>query len=166
MGRRRGCVPPNRKDPWQRILDNSERADSGCLVWTGHVSKSGYGRVILYDRVSQKHKVGYAHRLSFAISQGISYWDIPPFRQSQLDHLCRNRACVEPSHLELVTPQENIGRSLRARGIQQPYRRSRGTRISKQPCENHVLVRNSRQLHCRECDRRNERRYKDKKAGR
>jgi len=60
----------------------------------------GYGRFWLKGRW-----IG-AHRASYLLFVG----PIPPAKQ--LDHLCRNRRCVNPLHLEIVTQQENIARGL------------------------------------------------------
>ncbi len=89
-------------------LDNFEKyvspePNSGCWIWTGYISKQGYGRF------SPKWKMSplYAHRISYEIYKG----KIPD--GLALDHLCRVRCCVNPDHLEPVTYRENL---LRGRG--------------------------------------------------
>jgi len=72
---------------------------SGCWVWTGPVNNNGYG----------KAAGTYVHRLSYAVAHGA----IPP--DVEIDHLCRNRKCFNPDHLEAVTHQENMMRSPRTR---------------------------------------------------
>lgn len=69
-----------------------------CWIWTGETSK-GYGRCVYQN----KHTG--AHRAVYEILVG----DIP--KGLELDHLCRNRTCVNPKHLEPVTHLENIRRA-------------------------------------------------------
>jgi hypothetical protein len=69
-----------------------------CWIWTGYIKPEGYGEV---------HRGGrkmYAHRLSYETFVG------PIPEGLQLDHLCRNRACISPLHLEPVTSRENTMR--------------------------------------------------------
>jgi hypothetical protein len=68
---------------------------SGCWLWLGSVSEAGYGR----------YGSKLAHRLVYqqyvgTIADGY-----------EIDHLCRNRGCVNPSHLEQVTHKENMDRA-------------------------------------------------------
>lgn len=70
--------------------------DNGCWTWIGYLDKCGYGRLSI-----PPEKVLYAHRLAFEHFTG----PIPD--GLQLDHLCRNRGCVNPAHLEPVTSREN-----------------------------------------------------------
>jgi hypothetical protein len=69
--------------------------ESGCWTWAGDKNSEGYGRLVIDARTL------YAHRLSYQLHVG------PINRGEQVDHLCRNRACCNPDHLELVTSLEN-----------------------------------------------------------
>lgn len=68
-----------------------------CLVWTG-ATANGYGRFWANGRLVP------AHRFAWEQTKG------PIPKGMQLDHLCRWRACVNPSHLEIVTQRENLRR--------------------------------------------------------
>lgn len=80
---------------WSKV---KVQALSACWPWQAYIDPAGYGRF----RLNQK--VHYAHRLAYA-----SYFhsDEPNDETKQIDHLCRNRACQNPTHMEIVTPQIN-----------------------------------------------------------
>jgi hypothetical protein len=73
--------------------------ETGCWVWTAALSQ-GYGYV------RRRRKTHKAARVIYVLLVG----PIPD--GLQLDHLCRNRACVHPHHLEPVTSRENTMRGL------------------------------------------------------
>lgn len=79
---------------------------NGCWIWTA-AKVAGYG--LGYSWLTVPTKGAYAHRIAFEYFIG----SIPKGRE--LDHLCRNRACCNPTHLELVTRGENTKRANDAR---------------------------------------------------
>ena len=74
-----------------------------CWTWNGRRMSSGYGLWTVRPRLSKATNVG-AHRVAYLLLVG----PIPD--GLVLDHLCRNRSCVNPSHLEPVTIKENVRR--------------------------------------------------------
>jgi len=81
----------------RRLYAGSIRIN-GCRVWLGRKDKDGYGRIKAYGRDRQAHIVAYELACG-PVPAGL-----------QLDHLCRNRACIDPEHLEAVTCRVNLMR--------------------------------------------------------
>lgn len=77
----------------------------GCWVWVASLSTSGYGHMTMGSRTDGTKRPHSAHRIGYELYIGA----IPPGLVT--DHLCRNRFCVNPWHLELVTPRENTVRA-------------------------------------------------------
>jgi hypothetical protein len=85
--------------------------NSGCWLWTGKRTPTGYG----YFHVGDGRLQIPAHRWAYEYFVGV----IPP--DLHIDHLCRVPPCVNPAHLEAVTPQENFRRSLSGQRAKQEY---------------------------------------------
>jgi len=128
---------------WQRV---ERKHESECWPWLGGVTGSGYGMFTHLPRKNGRMTQTTAHRYAWLSSGG----DIPD--GWHIDHLCRNTVCVNPAHLEPVTPQVNT-----LRGVGPSAKNAERTE-----CVNgHELdpdnvwldgKRNSR--HCRTCSRR------------
>lgn len=86
-------------------------ADSGCWVWQRRAEVRGYGSMRDAGRTRLAHRVFYERHIG----------PIPP--GMQIDHVCRNPKCVNPSHLRLATDAQNkqnlapVGRSGNRRGV-------------------------------------------------
>lgn len=74
------------------------RENGECWEWTGFKNR-GYGMFCV------KNKQLRAHRISYTIFVG----EIP--KTMVIDHLCKNKDCVNPKHLEAVTNEENVRRA-------------------------------------------------------
>ena len=139
-------MPKKYKTLTEACFAHVEKTDY-CWNWTGWTD-NGYGRIChQYTRTS-------AHRFVYELYNG----EIP--KGLQIDHLCRNRKCVNPEHLELVTCKENIHRGQGHAGIHFRMKRC---------INNHELIGHNLYItpdgrrQCRQCGKLRGLKYRKKK---
>lgn len=86
----------------QRILKSVEPNPNGCWIWKRQLYRNGYGRIQFGGQNKRIYML--AHRVSYDTFIG------PIGDGLVLDHLCRNKACVNPQHLEPVSQKTNLNR--------------------------------------------------------
>lgn len=140
-----------RAPAFDRFTTKIALTDSGCIQWIAGLSNAGYG--VFYDGGNV-----LAHRWSYEYHVG------PIPEELVIDHLCRNRACVNPDHMEPVTRRENTLRSPIC-----PL----ALNAAKTHCdhgheftpENTYTYPNGGSRQCRECHRRQERARHRRRTG-
>jgi len=137
-----------------RILARLAEDERGCWVWPGAKSGGGYG-VAWYAGAQQS-----VHRVVYALYCG------PVPEGLDLDHLCRNRACANPAHLEAVTRAVNL-----QRGTGPEVTRVRHAAVTACPQGhpydegNTIMKKHSGKRACRACENaRRRRKYSEKTA--
>jgi hypothetical protein len=115
-----------------------------CMVWERRKHTHGYG---IFTHETKGH---YTHRVAYEFTRE------PIPGHLEIDHLCRNKACFNPQHLEVVTPQENLRRC--------PEWTEFHSRKTHCPKGHPYSPENTRMYQerrfCRECGRDAERKYK------
>lgn len=118
-----------------------------CWNWTGHLIK-GYGSFYMNGKDFVAHRASY-----------ILFSDDTLDPNLVLDHLCRNRSCVNPDHVEQVTRGENTLRGLTLTAFN----------LKKTHCpighelQGTNLYLHKGQRHCRSCGREHMKKYRIKK---
>src|SRR5690606_36639950 len=124
---------------WEKVIQRGE-----CWEWAAARTRDGYGRFRWPDRTQSAHRAAYEDLIG----------EIPP--GLQLDHLCRNRACVNTYHLEPVTGCVN-----RRRGID--CQRDRCP-VGHPYSDENLIIRKGRRS-CRACGRAASLRYYHRHKG-
>jgi len=120
-----------------------------CWEWQGGVLSNGYGRC-------QSVEYGVlAHRVSYQIFVG------PIPAGLTIDHLCRNRRCINPDHLEAVTPRVNV---LRGDTIVAANASKTHCPKGHELAGDNLYLAPSRRRYCRTCQRAAEKKHRDTDA--
>lgn len=150
----------NKTPPEGRFFAKVSPASSDpldCWQWTGATNSGGYGKF------SSSGSPGYAHRWAWAHFNG----PIPD--GLVIDHLCRNRSCVNPWHMEPVTQKVNVRRSDRSlvvvpRGPNRRPRPLKGLCKRGHSLKDAYQYPNSRRRDCLTCRRARAREWARRKA--
>lgn len=150
---------PHPRPLLERFRDKIVVGEPGdCWEWLGYRDKKGYGHYVYW--VGKKQSGGTAHRVSYELLRG----DIP--ETYTIDHLCRNRACVNPFHLEAVPHVVNVRRGTGGAKNREKTHCVRGHPLSG---DNVRVSRRTRGVHswlqrsCRACQRMHTRNYKQRR---
>lgn len=150
---RRRAQGVQRRFSAEERFERDQAYTGDCIVWTGTLSSTGYGCLSIENVPVLAHRYAY-ERVYGPIPQGL-----------EIDHLCRNRACVNLAHLEPVTCKVNVNRGSLAHV-------NRERAANAKTCRNgHPLTEETRlpahqRLRCLICRREKLRRWRAKKAGR
>jgi len=135
----------------KRFLDKVVKTNS-CWFWIGSNNGVGYGEIRI------KNKKFYAHRWSYTYYTGK---EIP--NGYQIDHLCRNSSCVNPDHLEAVTPRTNVLRGDASK--ERPERKKKYCINGHLYSKNEYIRLDGKGRNCEQCVRDRAREYMRRKNG-
>lgn len=122
--------------------------ENGCWDWVGTVNPNGYGLFWNGQRVVPAHRWTY-ERTKGPIPKGL-----------QLDHLCRNRKCVNPDHLEAVSHKENCLRGVGVGAVNAAKTHCKYGHAFTPENTRHIAQPRGPQRLCRTCKRNRERKKK------
>lgn len=123
---------------WARIIANTT-ISATCWTWRGCVNSKGYGCI----GAGKKGRTALVHRVAVIVRDGDLADDLT------VDHLCGNKRCVRPDHLDVVTAGENMRRGLAVRGYHVGGRCGAGHLLTEANIYRHPRG----QLVCRICAR-------------
>jgi hypothetical protein len=127
---------------WSKV--NKDTGINGCWLWTGNTNNYGYGTFFY-----RGEKV-LAHRFAYELKVG----EIPSGKV--IDHLCRNRKCVNPAHMETVSNVVNV---LRGIGLFANKKRQTYCIHGHLLAGKNLRIRSDGHRSCKECERLNSNRH-------
>lgn len=119
---------------WRKVFRSSPNE---CWAWSGAKDQDGYGLFWLAGSMKRAHRVSMELE-NGAIAEGLV-----------VDHICRNRSCVNPSHLRTVTRYTNVHENSEAPAHLNSLKT---TCVNGHPLEGANLVFNGKRRRCRECE--------------
>lgn len=149
--------PRDSRSIMSSIIENVSAAPNGCIEWIGTRNNKGYGMIVVGYRCRKSSPNGAVMRRAHRVVWEIFVGDVPD--GLCLDHLCRNRACVLPSHIEQVTVGENVRRGeVRFNSKPQTHCRRGHAFVDQRP------IANGHRKTCRICAYAAHARYKSRRA--
>lgn len=139
-------TPAHAERFWEKV---DVRGPDECWPWLAAVNRYGYGKFQLRGHDRKAHRVAYELVVGF-IPDGLT-----------IDHLCRERACCNPSHMEPVTNRENV-----LRGVGRSAENARKDRCKRgHPFDAaNTSIRPSGSRRCKACTRDDAARYRAARA--
>lgn len=140
---------PSPRPIWERAAEKI-RVNRKGWWWTGTIGNDGYGKITLGSRIDGPRSPFQAHRVVWTLLNG------PVPTDMDLDHLCRDRDCVWPEHLEIVTRRENL---LRGKGV--TAKKAAQTHCVRGHLfdEANTIIHKNGTRHCRACANENRKKY-------
>lgn len=139
---------------WKRFMSKvAIDPSTGCWNFTSTNKTTGYGRISWHGRSRDAHAISYLKHHG-QVPDGL-----------EIDHLCRNRGCVNPAHLEAVTHRENLARAGAPFSAHAALRARTHCRNGHEytPGNTKIIAATGRRK-CRECLRAKWRRYDQREA--
>lgn len=125
---------------------------AGCWVWKERKNQDGYGTLKFHGKRHHAHK--FIYELFFGkVPNGL-----------ELDHLCSNRPCVNPNHLEPVTHKENIGRGRTGKYLSERTHCKNGHEYNSENTRISVAVTGTTYRQCKQCLRDGTKRWRERNS--